>query len=80
MLARRLPTILPPLTLPESLETSHIYSAVGRLKPEEPLLATRPFRSPHHTIVDAGMEQNRSRDRGSACARGVGRPTPSRGE
>ncbi len=55
MLARRLPTILPPLATAESLETSRIYSAVGRLKADEPLLATRPFRSPHHTISDAGM-------------------------
>jgi magnesium chelatase family protein len=55
MLARRLPTILPPLTPPESLETTRIYSALGRLKPDEPLLATRPFRPPHHTISDAGM-------------------------
>ena len=55
MLARRLPTILPPLTPPESLETTRIYSALGRLKADEPLLATRPFRTPHHTISDAGM-------------------------
>src|SRR5438045_7279628 len=55
MLARRLPTILPPLTPVESLETTRIYSALGRLKADEPLLATRPFRSPHHTISDAGM-------------------------
>jgi magnesium chelatase family protein len=55
MLARRLPTVLPPLTPPESLETTRIYSALGRLNPDEPLLATRPFRSPHHTISDAGM-------------------------
>jgi magnesium chelatase family protein len=55
MLARRLPTILPPLTPTESLETTRIYSALGRLKPDEPLLATRPFRPPHHTISDAGM-------------------------
>jgi magnesium chelatase family protein len=55
MLARRLPAILPPLTPAESLETTRIYSALGRLKPDEPLLATRPFRSPHHTISDAGM-------------------------
>jgi magnesium chelatase family protein len=55
MLARRLPTILPPLTPGESLETTRIYSALGRLKPDEPLLATRPFRPPHHTISDAGM-------------------------
>src|SRR6516225_6917332 len=55
MLARRLPTILPPLTPAESLETTRIYSALGRLKPDEALLATRPFRDPHHTISDAGM-------------------------
>ena len=55
MLARRLPTIMPPLTPTESLSTTRIYSALGRLKPDEPLLATRPFRDPHHTISDAGM-------------------------
>jgi magnesium chelatase family protein len=55
MLARRLPTILPPLTPEESLETTRIYSAVGRMAPGEALLTTRPFRSPHHTISDAGM-------------------------
>src|SRR3989454_321863 len=55
MLARRLPTILPSLTPPESLETTRVYSALGRLKADEALLATRPFRSPHHTISDAGM-------------------------
>ncbi|MFL5339475.1 MAG: YifB family Mg chelatase-like AAA ATPase [Gemmataceae bacterium] len=55
MLARRLPTILPPLTPNESLETTRIYSALGRLKPDESLLSTRPFRDPHHTISDAGM-------------------------
>lgn len=55
MLARRLPTIMPPLNPAESLETTRIYSALGRLKADEPLLATRPFRDPHHTISDAGM-------------------------
>src|SRR5260370_9074836 len=55
MLPRRLPTILPPLTPVESLETTRIYSALGRLKADEPLLAVRPFRTPHHTISDAGM-------------------------
>ncbi len=55
MLAQRLPTILPPLTLAESLETTRIYSALGRLPADEPLLAKRPFRGPHHTISDAGM-------------------------
>ena len=55
MLARRLPTILPPLTPDESLQTTRIYSAVGRMPPGEAVLTTRPFRSPHHTISDAGM-------------------------
>jgi magnesium chelatase family protein len=55
MLAKRMPTILPDLTSDESIETTRIYSALGRLKPGQPLLATRPFRSPHHTISDAGL-------------------------
>lgn len=55
MLARRVPTILPPLKPDESLETTRIYSAMGKMKPGEALLTTRPFRSPHHTISDAGM-------------------------
>jgi magnesium chelatase family protein len=55
MLAQRLPTILPPLTPAESLETTRIYSAMGRLGPDQALLTVRPFRSPHHTISDAGM-------------------------
>ncbi len=55
MLAKRLPTILPDLEPEESIETTRIYSAVGRLKPGQPLMATRPFRAPHHTISDAGL-------------------------
>jgi magnesium chelatase family protein len=55
MLARRLPTILPQLAPEESLETTRIYSALGRLPAGEALLTVRPFRSPHHTISDAGM-------------------------
>ena len=55
MLAKRVPTILPELTPGESIETTRIYSAVGRLNPGQPLLATRPFRSPHHTISNAGL-------------------------
>jgi magnesium chelatase family protein len=55
MLAKRLPTILPDLTAEESIETTRIYSALGRLEPGKPLLATRPFRAPHHTISDAGL-------------------------
>jgi len=55
MLAKRLPTILPPLTPEEALETTRIYSAYGRLERGRALLVTRPFRSPHHTISDAGL-------------------------
>lgn len=55
MLAKRMPTILPDLTPAESIETTRIYSASGRLKAGQPLLAVRPFRSPHHTISDAGL-------------------------
>ncbi len=55
MLAKRVPTIMPDLTPGESIETTRIYSAVGRLKPGQPLLAVRPFRSPHHTISSAGL-------------------------
>ena len=55
MLARRLPTILPPLTLAEALETTKIHSVAGILSPETALVHTRPFRSPHHTISDTAM-------------------------
>jgi magnesium chelatase family protein len=55
MLARRLPTILPNLTFQEALETTKIYSVMGLLPEEKPLLTTRPFRAPHHTISDAGL-------------------------
>ena len=55
MLAKRLPTILPVLSAEESVETTRIYSAVGRLPSGQPLLAKRPFRAPHHTISNAGL-------------------------
>lgn len=55
MLAKRLPTIMPTLTAEESIETTRIYSVLGRLPPGQPLMALRPFRSPHHTISDAGL-------------------------
>jgi len=55
MLARRLPTILPPLTFAEALDTTRVYSAVGLLPPEQALVTKRPFRAPHHTISDAGL-------------------------
>ncbi len=55
MIAMRLPGILPPMTLNETLETSRIYSVLGLLSKEHPLINERPFRSPHHTISDAGL-------------------------
>lgn len=55
MLAKRLPTILPPLTLNEALETTKIHSVAGALKYGKSLVTLRPFRAPHHTISDAGL-------------------------
>jgi len=55
MLAKRVPTVLPELSASESIETTRIYSALGQLPAGQPLLAKRPFRSPHHTISDAGL-------------------------
>ncbi|MFQ6093031.1 MAG: YifB family Mg chelatase-like AAA ATPase [bacterium] len=55
MLARRVPTILPDMTLEEALETTKIHSVAGLLEPDQALVATRPFRAPHHTISDAGL-------------------------
>lgn len=55
MLAKRLPTILPPLTLKEALETTKIHSVAGKLAENATLVSKRPFRSPHHTISDAAL-------------------------
>lgn len=55
MLAKRLPTILPPLTLHEALETTKIHSVAGKLSKEAGLVHIRPFRSPHHTISDVAL-------------------------
>jgi magnesium chelatase family protein len=55
MLAKRLPTILPPLSFEESLETSKIYSVMGLMPKGYGLITARPFRPPHHTISDAGL-------------------------
>lgn len=55
MLAKRLPTILPPLTLQEALETTKIHSVAGKLPENATLVARRPFRSPHHTISDVAL-------------------------
>jgi magnesium chelatase family protein len=55
MLARRLPSILPGMALEEALETTKVHSVAGLLAPGQSLCAVRPFRSPHHTISDAGL-------------------------
>ena len=55
MLAKRIPTLLPDLTLDEALETTKIHSVAGLFPPDTALIARRPFRSPHHTISDAGL-------------------------
>jgi magnesium chelatase family protein len=55
MLAKRLATILPPLTLEEALETTKVHSIVGLMQPGQALIVRRPFRSPHHTASDAGL-------------------------
>jgi magnesium chelatase family protein len=55
MLAKRLPTILPPLTLQEALETTKIHSVAGKLPENSTIISKRPFRSPHHTISDVAL-------------------------
>lgn len=55
MLAKRLPTILPPLSLPEALETTKIHSVAGKLPENATIVSKRPFRSPHHTISDVAL-------------------------
>ena len=55
MLAKRIPTILPPMSLEEAIETTRIHSVAGVLEDSRGLVGTRPYRSPHHTISDAGL-------------------------
>ncbi len=55
MLAKRIPTILPRLSFEEAIETTKIHSVAGTIEPGSPLIVNRPFRSPHHTISDAGL-------------------------
>ena len=55
MLAKRMPSILPPLNLHESLETTKIHSVAGKMKKEDALISVRPFRNPHHTISDVAL-------------------------
>lgn len=55
MLAKRLPSILPPMTLSEALETTKIHSVAGQIKGEKGLVASRPFRNPHHSVSDVAL-------------------------
>ena len=55
MLAKRLPSILPPLTLHEALETTKIHSVAGKMQKHAALVSVRPFRAPHHTISDVAL-------------------------
>lgn len=55
MLAKRMPSILPAMTFEESIETTNIHSVAGRIDKENPLVTTRPFRAPHHTVSAAGL-------------------------
>ncbi|MGA8659879.1 MAG: YifB family Mg chelatase-like AAA ATPase [Chthoniobacterales bacterium] len=64
MIAKRIPSILPPLTLQEAIETTKVHSICGLLDSQSRLVTSRPFRSPHHTISDAGL------------LGGTGQPTP----
>jgi magnesium chelatase family protein len=55
LMARRIPSILPDMSLDEAIETSKIHSIAGLLGPERALVATRPFPAPHHSTSDAGL-------------------------
>jgi magnesium chelatase family protein len=55
LMARRIPSILPDMSLDEAIETSKIHSIAGLLGPQRALIATRPFRAPHHSTSDAGL-------------------------
>ena len=55
MLAKRIPTIIPPMSLEEAIETTKIHSIAGLLDADRSFVSTRPFRSPHHTISDIGL-------------------------
>jgi len=73
MLAQRIASILPPMTFEESLETTKIHSVMGLLDPDQALVTHKPFRSPHHTISDAGLIG------GAPFPAGGSEPFPQRG-
>jgi energy-coupling factor transporter ATP-binding protein EcfA2 len=68
MLAKRIPTILPPMSLEEAIETTRIHSVAGALENAQGLVGTRPFRSPHHTISDAGLIGGGARSSPACCS------------
>ena len=68
MLARRLTTILPAMTLAEAIETTRIHSVAGLTGDRTALVTTRPFRAPHHTISDAGLIGGARADAGRGVA------------
>jgi predicted ATPase with chaperone activity len=71
MLARRLPTILPAMTLPEAIDTTRIHRVAGRTGAHTALVTTRPRRAPHHPIAEVGLIGG---DRGLRCSRVGHRP------
>ena len=76
MLAKRLPSILPPLSLQEALEATKIHSVAGRLGKHASLLAQRPFRSPHHTISDVALVGGGGNPQPGEISPGCGLPPP----
>jgi magnesium chelatase family protein len=73
MLARRLPSILPPMTIDEALDSTRLYSVAGLLTSDNPIVNARPFRSPHHTVSTAALVGGRSH-----AEAGRGKPGASR--
>ena len=77
MMAKRLPSILPPLSLAESLETTQIHSIAGKLSQDSSLISCRPFRSPHHTISEVALVGGTSRSSTTAPSAVPTTPSPT---